>query len=168
MDGSINRPFKKISTAIQNISYNYSTIYLLGDNFYMNQSLGYDLFYNINCTEVIIQPYYCNYSGCLENGQKPKITLTNESVYFNVFSRLILKNLIINHDYSFDQNCLGCNYCPYANLRPNGTIIGDKGNALIPGQFLNQSYCDIFKYTQLFNVAGELIIEVIFYSGFAI
>ena len=171
MNGLINAPYNEILTAIQSISYNYSIIYLLGGNFYLNISWDIYMPVEFGNIETIIQPYYCsqgNNSGCFEDGQRPKITLPGQAVYFNIYSRLILKNVIISHDYAFDPNCTGCNYCPYAKKVANGTIIDDRGNALIPGKFLDQSYCDVFYGSSLFTVYGELIIEVIFYLEFTI
>ena len=166
MNGSINYPYKNIITAIENISYNNTIIYLLGGDFNLNPLGNNNPLQNISYNQIIIQPYYCNqsnHSGCYNQGERPIIILTNETITFYITYKLILKNIIFSHNYSFDINCSGCNYCPYAINHANDTILGDKGNSLKSGEFLNQSYCNVFINDKLFSISnGELIIEVIF------
>ena len=173
MDGSIDYPYNEISTAFNNILYNYAIIYLLGGDFYFNPLGNNFLLSYTDYIQIIIQPYYCsqgNHFGCFLDWQRPKIILKNEAIAIIVNYQLIIKNIIFSHDYLFIKNCTGCNYCPYASKPVNGTIKGDRNNTLIPGQFLNQSYCNVFLSYALFEInnGGELIIEVRYYLEYTI
>ena len=146
MNGTITNPFNEIIKAIEAISYTNTIIYLLGGDFYLNSLGNNNPLSLINYTEITIQPYFCSqgaYPGCYNKGERAKITFTNETITFYITQTLILKNIILSHDYPFDSNCNGCNYCPYTTTI-NGIINDDRGQILHQNQYLSQSFCSNF------------------------
>lgn len=148
--------YDNIIDAIQNIDM-ITTIYLLKGDHYLDGTLNNSPLFGKNYAYLEIMPFYCSSDaivGCYDDGEKATITLTENWVTFVVNSKLHFENIIFSHDYEFDLNCIGCNYCPYTQTVDN-IVYDDKGNPLIAGTYLDSSFCERFANSKLFNVKSK-------------
>ena len=149
-----------------------SVVYLLGDNFYLDEyffegnNVNDPLIYTLYA-QIEIKPYYCSQGqivGCYIDGVKPIITITDKWVEFTVTNSFLFTNVTFRHNYPFDPNCSGCDYCPHTTTNSNGVVLDDRGNTITPGTFLDTYYCAQYSNKVLFTVrpGGQLTLQVIF------
>lgn len=159
-------PFANIQEAFKYLKYKTTEIYLLSSEHYLNKDSDNSVS-NIEKKaygEVIIQPKYCQgvETNCVTLGTKPVIYLTNDLVKFVLYGKLTIKNVRIEHQYSF-SDCGDCEYCRYTK-DTGGLVYSDQGEELSSGEYANANQCSSYNEFDLFRISsdGELQLEVLF------